>query len=70
VADSTELVQQDKRIAHERIRDSFRHFSGIIENYRGQVLELRGDALLAARMNGVKMNGVRPYNLQLRLENL
>jgi TolB-like protein/class 3 adenylate cyclase/rhodanese-related sulfurtransferase len=48
VADSTELVQQDKRIAHERIRDSFRHFSGIIENYRGQVLELRGDALLAA----------------------
>ncbi len=47
VAGSTELVQQDKELAHERIQDSFRRFSEIIEKYQGQVLELRGDALLA-----------------------
>jgi TolB-like protein/class 3 adenylate cyclase len=48
VAGSTELVHQDKQLAHERIRDSFQRFSNTIENYHGQVLELRGDALLAS----------------------
>ena len=47
VAGSTELVQQDKELAHERIQDTFRRFSVIIEKYQGNVLELRGDALLA-----------------------
>jgi len=47
VAGSTALVQQDERLAHERIQDAFRHFSGSIERYMGTVLELRGDALLA-----------------------
>jgi class 3 adenylate cyclase len=48
VAGSTELVQQDKELAHERIQDAFRRFSDTIEKYHGQVLELRGDALLAS----------------------
>jgi class 3 adenylate cyclase len=47
VAGSTEFVQQDERLAHERIQDSFHRFSDVIEQYRGKVLELRGDALLA-----------------------
>ena len=47
VAGSTALVQQDEQLAHERIQDAFRHFSGSIERYMGTVLELRGDALLA-----------------------
>jgi len=47
VAGSTTLVRQDKQLAHERIRDSFQHFGDTIEKYQGQVLELRGDALLA-----------------------
>jgi TolB-like protein/class 3 adenylate cyclase len=47
VADSTALVQQDKQLAHERIQDSFQRFGETIEEYNGQVLELRGDALLA-----------------------
>jgi adenylate cyclase len=47
IADSTVLVQQDERLAHERIQDAFRRFSETIEKYQGQVRELRGDALLA-----------------------
>jgi adenylate cyclase len=47
VAGSTQLVQQDEHLAHDRIQDSFRRFGDTIENYRGTVLELRGDALLA-----------------------
>ncbi|MGI9317527.1 MAG: adenylate/guanylate cyclase domain-containing protein, partial [bacterium] len=47
VAGSTALVQQDKELAHERIQDSFQRFSKTIGKYKGQVLELRGDALLA-----------------------
>lgn len=47
VAGSTALVQEDKELAHERIQDSFRRFSQTIETYFGQVLEFRGDALLA-----------------------
>ena len=47
VAGSTALVQQDKRLAHERIKDTFQRFSTTIEKYQGHVVELRGDALLA-----------------------
>ncbi len=47
VAGSTALVQQNEQLAHKRIQESFRHFSGSIERYMGTVLELRGDALLA-----------------------
>jgi adenylate cyclase len=47
VAGSTQLVQQDEQLTHERIRDAFRRFSDTIEKYHGRVQELRGDALLA-----------------------
>ena len=47
IADSTALVQQDEHLAHERIQDTFRRFSGTIGKYQGHVCELRGDALLA-----------------------
>ena len=47
VAGSTQLVQRDEHLAHERIQDSFRRFGDIIEKYLGRVLEFRGDALLA-----------------------
>jgi class 3 adenylate cyclase len=47
VAGSTALVQQDKRLAHERIQDTFQRFGTSIEKYQGHVVELRGDALLA-----------------------
>ena len=47
VAGSTELVQQNEQVAHERIQDAFRRFSDTIQSYQGHVLELRGDALLA-----------------------
>ena len=47
VAGSTQLVQQDEQLAHERIQDAFRRFSGTIAKYNGRVQELRGDALLA-----------------------
>jgi class 3 adenylate cyclase len=48
IAGSTMLVQQDKELAHERIRDSFQRFSDTVETYQGRVLEIRGDALLAS----------------------
>ncbi len=47
VAGSTQLVQQDEQLAHERIQDTFRRFSDTIGKYHGRVQELRGDALLA-----------------------
>ncbi|MEC4673156.1 MAG: adenylate/guanylate cyclase domain-containing protein, partial [Nitrospirota bacterium] len=47
VAGSTQLVQKDDQLAHERIQDAFHRFSNNIEKYKGRVLELRGDALLA-----------------------
>jgi adenylate cyclase len=47
IAGSTALVQQDEQLAHERIQNTFRRFSGTIERYQGRVRELRGDALLA-----------------------
>ena len=39
VAGSTALVQQDEQLAHERIQDSFRHFSGFIVKYQGRVVK-------------------------------
>jgi len=47
VADSTQLVQQDEQLAHERTQDAFKRFSDTIGKYHGRVQELRGDALLA-----------------------
>lgn len=47
VAGSTQMVQQDEHLAHERIQNTFQLFSATIKEYSGQVLELRGDALLA-----------------------
>jgi len=47
IADSTELVQQDKRLAYQRIQDSFGRFSNAIEKHYGHVLEISGDLLLA-----------------------
>ena len=44
---STELVQKDEALAHQRMQDAFRRFSGTITSYGGKTLELRGDALLA-----------------------
>lgn len=47
VAASTQLVQLDEQLAHERIQGAFRRFAGAIRKYHGRVQELRGDALLA-----------------------
>ena len=47
VADSTRLVQHDERLAHERFQQAFNRFGDHIACYRGRVLELRGDALVA-----------------------
>jgi LysR family glycine cleavage system transcriptional activator len=47
IAGSTQLVQQDEQLAHERIQDAFQRFSDTIGKYHGPVQELRGDALLA-----------------------
>jgi adenylate cyclase len=47
VAGSTILVRENEQLAHERIQDTFQHFSKIIIEHQGRVHELRGDALLA-----------------------
>jgi hypothetical protein len=47
VVGSTVLVQRDERRAHERITSAFQRFSQTIQEYGGQVHEIRGDALLA-----------------------
>ena len=47
VVGSTSLVQQNERLAHERIQAAFHHFSETIISYGGITRELRGDALLA-----------------------
>ena len=47
VVGSTQLVQQDEQLAHDRIQVAFRRFSDTIARYNGRVQELRGDALLA-----------------------
>jgi adenylate cyclase len=47
VADSTRLVQQDEHLTHNRIRDAFGRLGECIAKHNGNVLELRGDAILA-----------------------
>ena len=47
IAGSTQMVQRDEHLAHERIQATFREFSVTIKDYAGRVLESRGDALLA-----------------------
>ena len=47
IVDSTELVEQNKRLAYDRIQDTFGRFSNTIEKYQGHVIEVRGDALVA-----------------------
>ncbi|UCH40705.1 MAG: adenylate/guanylate cyclase domain-containing protein [Gammaproteobacteria bacterium] len=47
VAGSTQMVQQNEHLAHERIQQTFQIFSTTIEKCSGKVLELRGDALVA-----------------------
>jgi TolB-like protein len=44
---STLLVQKNETLAHERIRDTFRRFSQIINSHGGIAHEIRGDALVA-----------------------
>jgi adenylate cyclase len=47
VVGSTELVQRDESVSHERIQGSFRRFSETIKAYGGITQEIRGDALVA-----------------------
>ncbi len=47
VVGSTELVQRDERLAHQRINDAFGRFSKTIVSYGGRAHEVRGDALVA-----------------------
>ena len=44
---STLLVQKNETLAHERIQDTFRRFSQIINSHGGVAHEIRGDALVA-----------------------
>ena len=47
VVGSTNLVQIDEQLAHERIQSAFERLSEVIDNLDGVVKEIRGDALLA-----------------------
>ena len=47
VVGSTALVRRDESIAHDRIQETFRVFSETVQRYRGDVHEIRGDALVA-----------------------
>ena len=47
VVGSTQMVQRNESIAHERMQDSFRRFSKAIRAYGGITHEIRGDALVA-----------------------
>jgi adenylate cyclase len=47
VVGSTELVQLDESLAHQRIQNTFRRFSETIAAYNGIAHEIRGDALVA-----------------------
>ncbi len=47
VVGSTVLVQQDERIAHERIQAAFQRLVETITSYGGVAHEVRGDALVA-----------------------
>jgi TolB-like protein len=46
IVSSTELVQRDERLAHDRIQDAFRRFSGTISENAGTIHEVRGDAMV------------------------
>ncbi|NIV47455.1 MAG: tetratricopeptide repeat protein [Gammaproteobacteria bacterium] len=47
VVGSTDLVQKDETLAHERITGTFSRFASVIRRYGGIVHEVRGDALVA-----------------------
>ena len=47
VMGSTELVQRDEALAHEKIQQAFHHLSGVITAHQGIAREIRGDALVA-----------------------
>ena len=47
VVGSTAPVQRNESVAHERMQDVYRRFSGTIEAYGGIAHEIRGDALVA-----------------------
>jgi len=47
VVESTKLVQRDEALAHQRMRDVFRRFADLIDEYGGVAHEVRGDALVA-----------------------
>ena len=47
VVGSTDLVQQNEALAHERIQNVFHRFSETIQRYGGTTHELLGDALVA-----------------------
>ena len=47
VVGSTELVQHNESVAHERMQQTFRRFSETITAYGGTPREIRGDALVA-----------------------
>jgi len=47
IVGSTNLVQQDEELAHVRIREMFQRITDAIQTHFGQVLEVRGDALVA-----------------------
>ena len=47
VVGSTQLVQKNESLAHQRIVDTFKQFELSIDQFNGVVHEIRGDALLA-----------------------
>jgi class 3 adenylate cyclase/TolB-like protein/Tfp pilus assembly protein PilF len=47
IVGSTDLVQQDERIAHGKIRDALTRLSNAVRDYNGTTHEIRGDALVA-----------------------
>jgi class 3 adenylate cyclase len=47
IVGSTVLVQQNDRLAHQRMQAAFQRFSATIMDYGGNAREIRGDALVA-----------------------
>ena len=47
VVDSTAIVRLNETLAHQRIQDTFRRFSEVIDHCGGVAREIRGDALVA-----------------------
>ena len=46
IVGSTELVQKNESLAHDRIVDAFKRLSAVIDEHDGIAREIRGDALL------------------------